>query len=276
MTPFTMALPPWKANCPVIDGLAAFVADRGPVWGWESEEVIPAGFFENKGLYYLNCDHLGFAAPRGSRAIVDLDSDNIDSNRLVVALHGDDAYARRLLRNEDHPDLVVLSSETEDPRRRPQPLFLPASEVRLLKVVGVLFDSSTLVPRPTGEAKAVTSSSLLDEIEVAFNVDGDSALPLLLPRQKVFGGRQLAATELVSYRGRPLAVATEGSEAAVKRLGRQLSRQAEHVWILEPVGARGESMLVRLEAKPDDRFGDIPLARCVRPILGVLYAEEVG
>jgi hypothetical protein len=50
-------------------------------------------------MFYLRRDNFGFAAPQGSVAIVEVDALPAGDRSLVIARHGEQVYARRLLRS---------------------------------------------------------------------------------------------------------------------------------------------------------------------------------
>jgi hypothetical protein len=98
----------------------------------------------------------------------------------VVALHDGRVYARRLLRSSDLPGRVVLVAETEDPLHRPPPVVLPAEEVRLHKMVSVLFAARPAYPRAGNEAFAQEFHLRLTQISRLYQARGSSGVPLVL------------------------------------------------------------------------------------------------
>ena len=253
---------------PVLEDLAAFTADHSGTEMVQSEELLTGAWLENRAVYVVATRNFGFAGPIHSRAIVDVSEAPVEDNRLVIALHQQRAYARRLLRAALSPEMVALGSEAEDPLKRPPSLLLPTAEVRLLKVVGILLDDRPVHPRAEEEAQLVDNWDLIDEVQLAFKVTGESALPLALRGQTILGGGCLAPDELDAHKGSLVAVATSGG-AALKRIGDSV-RGAPHVRQFESVGGLGESWLVRTEDVAD-AFGDLPLMHGARRVLGVLY-----
>ena len=165
-----------------------------------------------------------------------------------------------------------MTSPSENPLKRPQSRFLQPAEVRLLQIVGVLFDSSPNYSRIPGDAVLERDSSILDRVELAFKVDGDSALPLAINGQMILGGARLLPTELAGKEGRIIAIATSDG-CVLKRVGKVIPG-APHLRMFESVGGLGESMLICTEDIEENRVGNLPLLHSAREVLGVLY--ELG
>jgi len=264
--PPSLRLP--RLDVPVVDNLAAFTSSSGPTEAALSEERLPDDLLAEKAIYVINTHNLGFSAQVNCRVIVRLSDARVPDNSLVVALHKDKVYARRLLQSTSSPGMIALGSDARNPRKRPPSLFLPAGEVRLLMVIGVLFDDRPQFPRSSDEAVLVDRCDLLERVEIAFRVRGDSALPLALPDQIILGGSSLLPSQLGGMEGCPVAIATtEG--AAFKRIG-QVRLRRPPVRQFESVGGLGESMLVRTE-EVDGALPDVPLLVSIRHVLGVLY-----
>jgi hypothetical protein len=260
-------------SVPVIMDLAAFTTDTPMAETVESEDPFSGGWFENCALYLINTHNFGFAASPNCRAVVDLSDRPVVDKMLVIAIHKDRVYARRLLRDNSRPTVAVLASEAENPMKRPPSLILPFQEVLLLNVVGVLFDHRPHFPRPTQEALLMDSLDFIEDVQVVFRVRGDSAIPLALPDQSILGGRRILNSQLDELYGTPVAVATsEGS--AFKKIGKSIPG-APHVRQFESIGGLGESILVRTE-DIQDSFGNLPLLLSIRRVLGVLYTQIKG
>jgi hypothetical protein len=255
-------------DVPVIMDLAAFTTETPVSEVMETEERFSGSWFENRALYLINTHNFGFAAPLNCRAIVDLSDTPIIDKMLVIAIHQDKVYARRLFRDDSRPNVIVLASEAENPLKRPPTVILPTEEVRLLNVVGILFDDRPRFPRLKGEAELVNDFDLFENVELVFRVRGDSAIPLALPGQTIIGGGSVMTSQFDEFEGNPVAIATsEGS--AFKRIGKAVPR-APHVRQFEAIGGLGESMLVRTE-DIEDSFTALPLLQSIRRVLGVLY-----
>jgi len=266
VSPEPVTLQPF--NVPVIENLAAFTVDTSPGEALETEERFTSDWLANHAVYVISTHNFGFAGPMNCRAIVDLSHEAITDNALVIAMHQDKVYARRLLHDDARSGIIALGSEAEDPRKRPPSVFLPMEEVRLLRVVGLLFDDRPHYPRAKEEAVLVNDAYLLEKTEVVWEVREDSALPLALPGQTILGGSCLMPDQLQGTEGHLVAIATSDG-SVLKRIGKALPG-ARHIRVFESVGGLGESMLVRTE-EVDDTFGDLPLLHSAHRVLGVLY-----
>jgi hypothetical protein len=255
-------------DVPLFENLAAASAEGGLSETAESCERLSNTCLGEHAVYLINTDNLGFAAPRNSRVIVRLAEEPIDDNSLVIALHCDKVYARRFLRHDSNPEVVALGSESANPLKRIRSLLLPAAEVQLLQIVGVLFDERLHWPRD-GEATLLDAYALPREVTSAFKIIGDSALPLALPGQIVLGADRLLPSQLEENRGELIAVAFSG-RPTFKRVGQAVPRQPR-LRLLESIGGLGDSILIRTESIDNDPFEDVPLLETAYRIVGVLY-----
>lgn len=265
---------------PMCSSLAAFV-EGGNI---PDSDAAPYAFDLRARLvgtttFRLYRDTLGAAAPRGSYLLVRTAEEDVQSDRLVVALIGKRVLARRLIRPADRPDIVVLANEAEDPRTR---IYIPAEsfkavDVRLLKVAGVFFDSPKVgrgdAPRREMEA-AEHIAPAIGRLKVAFKVDGHSALPLALDRQTVFGGREIQPEELEGMKGRVVALSTDGGPF-LKRVGAAVPGAAG-VRVFEKIGGHGDSGIFRVEGSVDEAgfAARLPRIMQIREVLGVLYDQS--
>lgn len=255
-------------NVPVILDLAAFASET-PIYDvTESDEHFSDKWFKNHAIYIINTHNFGFAATPNCRAIVDLSDRPLIDKMLVIAIHEDKIFARRLFRNHSNPNIVVLGSEAENPLKRSPTIFLPVEEVRLLNVVGILFDDRPHFPRSADEALLLDHFDISDNIQLVFRVSGNSAIPLALPGQIILGGRLLKLTEIANMKGTPVAIST--SEGAFfKKIGESLPGYP-YVRQFESIGGLGESLLLRTE-NIEGPFNSLPVIYTIRKILGVLY-----
>lgn len=268
MPAYPEPMTPPSLDVPLIMDLAAFTTDTPATEVAEAEEHFSGSWFENRALYLINTHNFGFAATPNCRAIVDLSDRSIIDRMLVIAIHRDKIYARRLLRDDSNPNVVALASEAENPLKRPRSVLLPTKEVRLLNVVGILFDDRPHFPKPSEEAKLLNDFDLVKNVQLVFKVRGDSAIPLALPGQIILGGGLVMTSQLDELEGSPVAIATsEGS--AFKKIGKAVPG-TPHVRQFESIGGLGESMLVRTEDIKDS-FNALPLMQSIRCVLGVLY-----
>ena len=255
-------------DIPLIENLAAFTEEDYPGDLLESEDSISINKLDNHTIYYINTHNFGFAGKFQCRAIVDLNEDEIPDNSLVIALYKEKVFARRLHRGNQNSEYISLSSDSEDPTKRPDSLLLPTNEARLLKVVGILFDYSPNYTRSSEEAVLENKIKFMEDVKIAYKVKGESALPLALPGQIILGGKCLMIDQLDKMKSKYVAI--ESSEGSFfKRISKSIPG-AQHVRMFESIGGLGESMLVRTE-DIEDAFSDLPLLLNARNVLGVLY-----
>lgn len=266
--PASLTLP--VRSVPVLADLAAFTRATPPGEVEMTDECFATPSLDRHTAYVIQTNNFGFAAPMWSVAIVDLSDEEVDDNRLVVALYEARVLARRLLRHSDLPGHCVLVSEAENPSKRTPTLVLPAAEVRLMKVVGILFGNQTGRRGGGDEAAVAPHANSIGRVEVAFRVRGESALPLALPGQLVLGGKCLTPEELKSMEGHPVALSTTAGDV-FKRVGKVVEG-AKNVRQFESIGGRGESMLVRTEELDGERLPGLPLMHSARQIVGIFYA----
>ncbi|MBY6262011.1 hypothetical protein EI613_08765 [Azospirillum sp. 412522] len=249
--------------------LAAFSSADGGGGGEGDGSALSDGWFTDKALFVLCADTLGFAAPAGSALLVEAASTSVEDHRLVVALHDGRVYARRLLRSSEVPGRVVLVAESEDPLHRPPPVVLPAEEVRLHKVVGVLFAARPVYPRADNEAFAQEFHPRLAQISRLYQARGSSGVPLVLDGQTVLGGVAITSDGIDQYRRRLVAVCTDDGEAIFKRVGDPLPG-LPWLRLFESVGGLGDSRVIQME---DVEGNDAAVPRFVgaREVIGVLY-----
>jgi hypothetical protein len=256
-------------DVPVRWQLAAFTHDGVDAGGRLFKDgTFDLAWFTGKAAYRIARPTFGFACPRGSLAIVDLTDDNILDNRLVIALHDSAVYARRLLRSHSGGAYIALGSEDENPLNRAPSLFLPRAEVQLLKVVGVLFDDPSTPVSSTAEAFAIDIGSRLTEVETAYRVQGDSALPLALPNQLVLGGLPIPPRELPTHCRSIVALETTEGDPKLKRVGASVD-ESQGLHMFESIGGLGDSMAAYI-INPTEA-STIPIVKRARRIIGVLY-----
>lgn len=249
--------------------LAAFSSADGDSGGEGDGSALSDEWFTDKALFVLCADTLGFAAPAGSALIVEAANTPVEDHRLVVALHDGRVYARRLLRSPDLPGRAVLVAETEDPLHRPPPVVLPAEEVRLHKVVGVLFAAKPVYPRDGNEAFAQEFHPRLAQISRLYQARGSSGVPLVLDGQTVLGGVAITPDSIDQYRRRLVAVCTDDGEAFFKRVGEPLPG-LPRLRLFESVGGLGDSRVIQMEAA-EENDGAVPRFVGAREVIGVLY-----
>ena len=141
-------------SVPMVLATAAAVRDS-PLYdfGEPEEEPFSPDWLTNHAIYVNVSDNLGFAGSKGCRVVVELDDRVPADNSLVVVLHGADTYVRRLSLIEREPGMACLTSEDANPLRRKPAILASIAEVRLLGIVGVIFDNTPVNPWPRNEAE---------------------------------------------------------------------------------------------------------------------------
>ncbi|MBB3999087.1 ATP-binding cassette domain-containing protein [Aureimonas pseudogalii] len=256
-------------SVPVCPDLAAFSGSFGPEGSQDMPtETVDGSWFDNKALFYVRGDSLGFAVPSGSVVIVEADPYPGRDQNLVVAKTKGQLMARRMVRAPGATG-VSLSAQMPDPRRSRSTMTFDESKVRLHRVVGAVF---TDMPPPEGarnEAAAVDDVPELRRVQIAYRVKEDSAVPLVLPGQTVLGGAELSAADLDQWEGKFVAVTLDDGKSIFKRVGSRLPGSLSHLRQFETIGGLGGSLVVATEAVEGSR--DVPLMVRARQIVGVLY-----
>ncbi len=233
----------------------------------EAPDVLNRDVFDGKSAFFLRRDNFGFAAPQGAIAIVDSHPSPVDDRRLVVARREQAIYARRLLRSQGS-DMVGLTAEIPDPRvRSPKSIFVEEARVALHRVVGVIFDHHILVEPGGDEAVEVDASAVIEQIEIAFRVVDESAVPLALEKQVVLGGPTIPLDHLASNVGALVAISLEDGSSVFKRIGAALPAPLAHLRQFESIGGLGVSQVF---AVGREQTG-MRRVRQARRIIGVLY-----
>ncbi|XXT20133.1 ATP-binding protein [Sorangium sp. So ce429] len=259
---------------PMLYGIAALADSARSSEVADESDVLDSTWFDSKAIYRLRTHNLGFSARHNDLVIVNLKSVQTEDNRVFIACHGEKVYARRVYRDRSQPGLVVLASEAENPLKRVPTRILPASQVRLLKIVGVLFDGTETYDRSSEEA-VLEPDALRSLREVACAVRirhgnelGGSAIPLALPGQTLLVGAELHPADLENHRGGYVVVSTTDGDL-FKCVGDSIAG-APHVRMFDSVGGRGQSLLLRTE-DVNGSFEKVPLLLRARRVLGVLY-----
>lgn len=248
--------------------LAAFTGQWAGAASQDEPEILNPGVLESCTAYYLRRANFGFAAPAGSLAIVKSIPLLSADRRLVIARHGTDVYARRLVRGANSSGLIGLTAETPDPRiRNPKTIFLPESETAIHQVVGIILDHKVRVDHGPEEAVAVDANTELQQIAVAFRVVDESAVPLALDKQVVLGGEQIELDTLGQHRDALVALSLDDGSSIFKRVGSALPGELSYLRLFESVGGLGSSQVLSI-GKAAKGIAAIVRAR---KIIGVLY-----
>lgn len=258
-------------NVPLLKNLAAATSEKAFSQTIDEGDKFSNASIGEHAIYVLNTNNFGFAATKNYRVIVGLDDRPIADNSLVIALHGEKVYARRLLRYDSDPTIIGLSTEVQNPLDRPLSLLLPAEEVRLLPVIGIIFDNAVHWPKVKGEAGLVENYKLNEKINFVCEVQGDSGLPLTISGQKILVGDCLLVNQLNSLEGTLVAIDYLGGQA-FKRIGKSIPG-LPYLRLFESIGGLGESILLKTEEVEDARVKDIPLLQKAYKVIGVLYEQ---
>lgn len=258
---------PPALNVLVCPDLAAFTQDAPSGESQEPAERLDPQLLANTFAYFLRRPNFGFAAPSGSIAIVEAVPGPAADRLLVIARHGSETFARRLVRGTN-AGIVGLTAEIPDPRTKtPKTIILPESEVSIHRVVGILFDHSIKVAAGKEEAVPVDVKDVLSRIEIAFRVVDDSAVPLALARQLVLGGKRIELNELRHHEGRLVALGLDDGSSIFKRVGAVLPGELSHLRQFESIGGLGSSQIISI-GRAHKGFRNVENARS---IIGVLY-----
>jgi hypothetical protein len=260
------AMPTPALNLVVCPDLAAFTQHSAAA-SQEAAEVFDVDLLAGKCVFFLRRNNFGFAAPQGSLAIVEALPHPVLDRRLVIARRGNSIFARRFLRSKESM-VIGLTAEIPDPRRRSPPtLFFPESEVVLHEVVGLLFDHEIVVEQGQDEAVLVDASKVFARIEIAFRVIDESAVPLALPKQIVFGGPAINLAEIDCHEGALAALSLEDGSSILKRIGSALPGNLCHLRQFESIGGLGSSQVLSIGKM---QTGVLAL-QSARKIVGVIY-----
>ncbi len=261
------AMQPPTLHVVICPDLAAFTIHQPTDGSQEEYEPLDPKVFEGKAAFYLRRDNFGFSAPKGSLAIVDAIPTAVNDRGLVIARHGGNTYARRFLRSANST-IIGLTAEPVDPKARsPKTIFRPEVEVALHQVCGVIFEHNITQGPGNDEAVEINGSKALADIEVAFRVIDQSAVPLALPKQVVLGGRPVPLNELNSFRGRLVALSLSNGASIFKRVGDALPGDLTHLRQFDSIGGLGRSQVLAI-GKGHKGFDTVAYARL---IVGVLY-----
>jgi hypothetical protein len=255
-------------NVPVSQDIAAFTG-HVPSGGSQAEdsELFSSSWLDDKALFYIRYDTMGFAIPAGSVAIVEAEPTTVRDHSLVVARRGSQAYARRLLRPRNGEGFS-LAAEATDPRKSRPTLAFEDHGIDVHRVVGVLFSQ---LPPPEGreEATQIAGDPGLGRIEVAYRVREESAVPLALPNQTILGGKLLTAADLPAIEGQIVALTLEDGTSILKRVGSSISATLPCLRQFETIGGLGDSVVIATEVT--EGAPDVPIMAYARSIVGVIY-----
>lgn len=252
---------------PLYPDLAAFIASAGVESQEVQTEMQTSDWFDDKSLYYIRGESLGLSIPSGSIAVVESEPYAGRDQNLVIARQNGKIYARRLIRSRDAVG-ISLSAEIPDPRRRRSTLTFDEDKLCLHRIVGVIF-SDRQPPDGRHEAGQVDAAPELGDVQIAYRVRAESAVPLALPDQIVLAGSEIPVSNLDTCFGKVIAVSLNDGSCVLKRMGGVLSSRHRHLRQLETIGGLGSSLVVSTEELEEDP--DIPVIIAARQVIGVMY-----
>ena len=234
----------------------------------EASDKFDSVWFDNKSLFYLKNENMGFAAPATSIVVVESEPKPGNDRNLVIAIHKGEVLARRLLRPQGDTFALALAAQTPDPRKSPPTRMLDPGETQIHRVLGVLFDD---LPPPAEKQEAVQISDApsLKKIVASYRVRDDSALPLALPGQIVLGGMTISPADLSAYEGKFVALTLTDGSGIFKRVGPTLTG-LKTLRQFESIGGLGASEVIATEAI-EGQFSNLRVMEFARLVLGVIY-----
>ncbi len=245
----------------------------------ETEETFLWEQLGNIAIYQVFSETLGLSVPSNARVIVSLETEELPrASSLVIALREDKILARRIAKIMGQSDTIVLRSENLDPRNCPPDEVVFLKDVRILPIIGVIWDFNHTLPRPRVEALLDEHYSLerLD-VKTVQPVTGISAEPVVLSKQLVLLGSEISWNEIHAFVDTAVSVElVDDDDTILKVVSSKTLGPRNTVRMLHPLGGKGESEMVRGELpRSDSVFGKIPQVRRVRPLRAVLYETAI-
>lgn len=231
-------------------------------------EQLEGNWFDDKSLFLIRNSNLGMSVPANFVAIVESEPRPPKDRNLVIAKKSDEVLARRVLFSEGS-SRMALSAETPDPRKSPPTKIVSANQYGLHKIVGCLM-ADTFHSQSKQEAVDITNKDIVKNIETAYRVNMESAVPFALPNQILLGGKTLLPSEYQNFVGSIVAVTLGDGTQVLKRIGESLSNQNGYIRHFETIGGLGGSILLQTEEVDGGSF-NVPLISSVRLAIGVIY-----
>ena len=194
-------------------------------------------------LYVVQGDSLGAFARKGQVLIVSLNR-TTKCGEPVVALYNEKIFARRYHSDKADISKLTLACEQSVSERVAPALVLPRNKVRLMPIVGVLYDSVTAVGGD--EARVLGGSAILGAPLAAARIVDHSGYPLIRHHDWVLleSHKFSKSEDLESLRGELVAFVAEkdGQKSEyLKRVGMTVSGDLR---IFESVGTFGDAIAV--------------------------------
>ncbi|MEQ4281537.1 ATP-binding protein [Pseudomonas syringae] len=194
-------------------------------------------------LYTIHGDSLGALARQGQVVIVSIER-TAKCGEPVIALYSDKIFARRYLSDKTDISKLMLACEQSVSERVAPALVLQRNKVRLMPIVGVLYDSITQTG--AGEARHLNNSETLDIPLVAVRIVDNSGYPLIRHHDWVLleSISISCSADLEVLRGELVALVVErdgDQKAYLKRVGAPVGGE---VRIFESAGTCGDAIAI--------------------------------
>src|ERR1700679_286709 len=85
------------------------------------------------------------------------------------------------------------------------------------------------------------AGEVFKDVEIAYRVVDDSAIPLALPKQVVLGGRCLELSEIGRHEDALVALTLDDGSSIFKRVGTALPEPIAHLRLFESIGGHGSA-----------------------------------
>lgn len=217
-------------------------------------------------LYAIHGDSLGALARQGQVVIVSLEK-TAKCGDPVIALYSDKTFARRYHSDKTDISKLMLACDQSVSEKVAPALALPRNKVRLMPIVGVLYDS--IVQVGAGEARYVDNSTVFGAPLVIARIVDHSGYPLIRHRDWVLlEPLQISCSEdLEALRGElvSLVASRDGDRKAyLKRVGMPVSGELR---IFDSVGTFGDAIAITCAAQASPHILQLTDAWRVRGVL---------
>jgi hypothetical protein len=236
----------------------------------DATETYDLSVLGDVSLFTLRAPTLGLVAFPGQTLIVSIGAEVRNGDIAVIQTAGR-TYARRVGIDPADTTRIALESLPSTNSRVPPTHFVQRSGSTLNKVIGVLFDE-TSPAKSNDEAIPATRSGVLEQVQAAAIVAGDSAFPVARDKGHALLSKAL---DIGGLGGRIVAIVTREDEfstdhfAYLKRLGKQMPG-APSVHYLENVGQSGEGEFVQFPS-PSGLMAGVPLVLDTWRVLGTIF-----
>lgn len=195
-------------------------------------------------LFAIRSSSLGSLALPGQIVAASLSGDAKNGDP-VIALYGSSVFARRYHSDQSDFSRLTLACDQSGTERVAPALTLPRNKVRVLPIVGILYDNVS--QDGANEARSVDSCSVLNRPLLAARIIEDSGYPVVRNGDLVLLEQAEIPTETVLDRMKGDMVAFVASQrgeqfAYLKRIGSSI--QGSGLRIFENVGTFGDSLAV--------------------------------